>query len=116
MLKGVHADCLVTGEMSHVSPESDRRNRNPTSTLADVSEQHEVLAAVASGQTVILTNHSNSERPYLSKILRPWLQDELNKNVKELDQLDPSQEDITSVKGEWEVLSSKVDRDPLRTE
>ena len=80
-------------------------------------KQHEVLAAVASGQTIILTNHSNSERPYLSKVLQPWLHEELNRNVKELDRFDHTrQAEMTSVEGDWEVLVSKVDRDPLRTE
>lgn len=57
---------------------------------------------------MILTNHSNSERPYLSKVLRKWLLDELNGNVKDLERSDPKS-------GEWEVLVSKADRDPLRT-
>lgn len=43
MLGGVKADLYVTGEMSH----------------------HEVLSANAGGASVILTNHSNSERGYL---------------------------------------------------
>lgn len=43
MLQGVSADLLLTGEMSH----------------------HEVLQATAQGSSVILTNHSNSERGYL---------------------------------------------------
>jgi putative NIF3 family GTP cyclohydrolase 1 type 2 len=78
--------------------------------------KHEVLAAVAQGQTVILTNHSNSERPYLSKVLQSWLQDELNKDNQELERFDHTRDtDITSVDGKWEVLVSKIDRDPLRT-
>jgi dinuclear metal center YbgI/SA1388 family protein len=43
MLGGVVADLYVTGEMSH----------------------HDVLSANANGASVILTNHSNSERGYL---------------------------------------------------
>ncbi len=43
MLAGVKADLYVTGEMSH----------------------HDVLTANAAGASVILTNHSNSERGYL---------------------------------------------------
>jgi len=68
-------------------------------------DQHEVLAARAQGTAVILTNHSNSERPYLSKVLQSWLQKELN----EPDEGGEKQE------GEWEVFVSKSDADPLRT-
>ena len=60
--------------------------------------QHEVLAARAKAQAVILCNHSNTERPYLSQILQPWLQKELNAEAE----------------GSWEVLVSKSDADPLR--
>jgi hypothetical protein len=75
-----------------------------------------VLAAVAKGQTVILTNHSNTERPYLSKVLQNWLQDELNKEHLSLDRYDHTRDaEITSVDAKWEVLVSKEDRDPLRT-
>jgi putative NIF3 family GTP cyclohydrolase 1 type 2 len=75
-----------------------------------------VLAAVAKGQTVILTNHSNTERPYLSKVLQNWLQDELNKEHQSLDRYDHTRDaEITSVDAKWEVLVSKEDRDPLRT-
>ncbi|GFZ42747.1 Protein NIF3 homolog [Saitozyma sp. JCM 24511] len=78
VFKGVKADLLLTGELSH----------------------HEVLAAVAAGQSVILCNHSNTERPYLSAVLREWLQNELNAEQGEQG---------------WEVLVSKTDADPLRT-
>ncbi|CAD6577042.1 MAG: hypothetical protein TREMPRED_001847 [Tremellales sp. Tagirdzhanova-0007] len=77
VLKGVQADLLLTGEMSH----------------------HEVLAFVAAGQSLILCNHTNTERPYLSQVLRPRLEDELN---------------AESDSG-WEVMVSKVDAEPLRT-
>ncbi|GMK58253.1 hypothetical protein CspeluHIS016_0502850 [Cutaneotrichosporon spelunceum] len=56
VLRGVDADLLLTGEMSH----------------------HEVLACVAAGQVVVLANHSNTERPYLAAVLQPWLQRELD--------------------------------------
>ncbi|CAO1638751.1 unnamed protein product [Sympodiomycopsis kandeliae] len=52
VLADTNTDVWVTGEMSH----------------------HEVLAAVASGKTVILTNHTNTERGYLSDVLKPWLE------------------------------------------
>ncbi|KAG7492246.1 hypothetical protein MATL_G00011520 [Megalops atlanticus] len=50
VLQGVKADLFVTGEMSH----------------------HEVLDAVAAGTSVILSDHSNSERGFLS-VLRERL-------------------------------------------
>ncbi|KAK8861426.1 YbgI/family dinuclear metal center protein [Kwoniella newhampshirensis] len=83
MFKGVEADLFITGEMSH----------------------HEVLAVVAAGKSVILTNHTNTERPYLSQVLQPWLQKELNAEIDIHDD---------SPNGNWEVLVSKADADPLR--
>ena len=54
VLAGAPADVLVTGEMGH----------------------HEVLAAVAAGSAVVLTNHSNCERGWLpqlrERLLREW--------------------------------------------
>lgn len=50
VLRGVAADLWLTGEMSH----------------------HDVLAAVASGCTVLLAGHSNTERGYL-RVLRARL-------------------------------------------
>ncbi|WVO18038.1 YbgI/family dinuclear metal center protein [Cryptococcus depauperatus] len=83
VFKGTNADLLITGEMSH----------------------HEVLAYANSGIAVILTNHTNNERPYLSQVLRARLQEELDKEV----------DDQNPLKSEkWEVLVSKADVDPLR--
>jgi putative NIF3 family GTP cyclohydrolase 1 type 2 len=65
-------------------------------------KQHEVLAARAAGSAVILTNHTNTERPYLSKVLQSWLQSELN------------HEDEDGPHSKWEVLVSREDADPLR--
>lgn len=45
MLKSMHCDLKITGEASH----------------------HEVLDSVHNGGSVILTNHSNSERGFLTK-------------------------------------------------
>ncbi|WVW80000.1 YbgI/family dinuclear metal center protein [Kwoniella bestiolae CBS 10118] len=83
LFKGVKADLYLTGEMSH----------------------HEVLAAIHSGTSVILTNHTNTERPYLSQVLKPWLEKELNAETDLHDE---------SPNGQWEVLVSRADRDPLR--
>ncbi|OCF78074.1 YbgI/family dinuclear metal center protein [Kwoniella mangroviensis CBS 8886] len=83
LFKGVKADLYLTGEMSH----------------------HEVLAAIHSGTSVILTNHTNTERPYLSQVLQPWLEKELNSEINIHDE---------QPNGQWQVLVSKADRDPLR--
>lgn len=56
ILKNINADLFVTGEMLH----------------------HDILDAVHNGTTVILTNHSDSERGFLtefSKILEKTLND-----------------------------------------
>lgn len=76
VLKGVAADLYLTGEMSH----------------------HEVLAAVASGSHVVLTEHSNSERGYLQAVLRPTLEALLN-----------CDQDLPKV----QVVCSATDADPL---
>lgn len=72
ILKGCKADVWITGEMSH----------------------HEVLDAVNSSVTVVLCEHSNTERGFL----REWSQ-QLRSSVFE-DQV--------------MVLMSEIDRDPLR--
>lgn len=59
VLKDVPADLYLTGEMLH----------------------HDVLDAVHKGISVILTNHSDSERGYL-KVFASTLHDLLNKSVK----------------------------------
>ena len=69
-----HVDILLTGELSH----------------------HEVLAAVAKGQTVILCGHSNTERGFLST-LKSQLQEDLDARVGKL----------------VEVVISSQDHDPL---
>nr|DBA18956.1 TPA: hypothetical protein GDO54_014846 [Pyxicephalus adspersus] len=70
ILAGVPADLYLTGEMSH----------------------HEVLDAVAVGPSVILCEHSNSERGYLQ---------ELRGQIAE------------RLEGKVEVVVSQKDRDPL---
>lgn len=59
VLKNVSADLYLTGEMLH----------------------HDILDAVHRGTSVILTNHSDSERGFM-KIFAPILQDILKKTVK----------------------------------
>ena len=71
VLGGCRADLLVTGEMSH----------------------HEVLDFVHKGVSVILTEHSNCERGYLSLV----------------------QDKLVNLLGEKvTILVSKIDRDPLQ--
>ena len=75
VFKGVEADLYLTGEMSH----------------------HEVLAFVAQGRSVILTNHTNTERGFLKDVLQGWLKEELDQEEEG-----------------WEVVVSSKDKDPLR--
>ena len=71
VMRGVHADVFLTGEMSH----------------------HEVLAAVSRGTHVILCEHSNTERGYLSVF------------SKKLEHM---------LEGRVEVCLSHTDADPLQ--
>ncbi|PWN50438.1 NGG1p interacting factor 3 [Violaceomyces palustris] len=71
VFKGVKADLLLTGELSH----------------------HEILAAKANGTSVILTNHTNTERKFLRDVLKPKLESILGQGT--------------------EVLVSVQDKDPL---
>ena len=71
VLRNVRTDLYVTGEMSH----------------------HEVLDAVYNGTSVILCDHSNTERGYLS-VLKTRLENTLESDVH--------------------VLVSTVDTDPIK--
>ncbi|KAJ3189888.1 NGG1 interacting factor [Gaertneriomyces sp. JEL0708] len=73
VLNGVDADLYLTGEMGH----------------------HEVLAAAEKGRSVILCEHTNTERGYLSAVLR----ETLLKTLQGGDDVD--------------IVISSVDRDPL---
>ncbi|KAH8377193.1 hypothetical protein KR093_003965, partial [Drosophila rubida] len=72
LLRGVQADVVITGEMSH----------------------HEILDFNHNGTTVLLCNHSNSERGYL-KEFKTLLSDRLE--------------------GACELFISEKDKDPLQT-
>uniref|UniRef100_A0A6P4ESI1 NIF3-like protein 1 n=1 Tax=Drosophila rhopaloa TaxID=1041015 RepID=A0A6P4ESI1_DRORH len=72
LLKGIQADLIITGEMSH----------------------HELLEFTHNNTTVLLCNHSNSERGFL-KVFSPKLGESLN--------------------GACEILVSEADKDPLVT-
>lgn len=71
VFSGVKADLYLTGELSH----------------------HEVLAYKAAGSSVLVTNHTNSERKYLRDVLQHWLRKEL--------------------RSPYSIVVSKEDRDPL---
>lgn len=75
ILKGSDVDLLVMGEANH----------------------HSALRAIQQGRTLVQVLHSNSERAYLAKVLRPRLESELRKTVPEA-----------------EVVLSDLDRDPTR--
>ncbi|CAL8577803.1 hypothetical protein XPA_003618 [Xanthoria parietina] len=97
VLKGVEADLLFTGELSH----------------------HEALAATEKGQCVITLFHSNSERGYLSSVLKEKLTEVLKEEwervrneVAEAQALTPEWED--AVKDEDVLVEcSERDRDPF---
>lgn len=71
VLRNVQADLYVTGEMSH----------------------HDVLQAVYNGSNVILCEHSNTERGYMT-VLKSKLQERLDSNTQ--------------------IVISEVDMDPLK--
>ncbi|KAI4241632.1 MAG: hypothetical protein L6R40_004465 [Gallowayella cf. fulva] len=97
VLKGVKADLLFTGELSH----------------------HEALAATEKGQCVITLFHSNSERGFLSSVLKEKLTgvlkeewERVRKEVAEAEELTPEWED--AVKDEDVLVEcSEQDRDPF---
>ncbi|KAL8862479.1 MAG: hypothetical protein Q9178_000976 [Gyalolechia marmorata] len=97
VLKGVEADLLFTGELSH----------------------HEALAATEKGQCVITLFHSNSERGFLSSVLKEKLTEVLKEEwerirneVAEAEELTPEWED--AVKDEDVLVEcSEQDRDPF---
>lgn len=72
VLRGVRADLVVSGEMGH----------------------HEVLELTQCGQSVILLEHSNSERGFLRDVLQPKLQQLFEEKIA--------------------VVVSNNDRDPLQ--
>lgn len=68
VLRGVKADLYLTGEMSH----------------------HDVLDAVCKGTSVVLCDHSNTERGFL-KVVQVRLQDVLKSQVEVLVSLQDSE-------------------------
>ncbi|RUS17028.1 hypothetical protein BC937DRAFT_90517 [Endogone sp. FLAS-F59071] len=78
VLGGVQADIYFTGEMGH----------------------HDVLAALAQGTSVVLCEHTNTERGYLRAVLMPRLMSILANEPDAYEQ-------------PVEVVCSEIDRDPL---
>jgi len=74
VLKKADVDLIVTGETSH----------------------HSALRAIQQGRTLVTVFHSNSERAYLQEVLKPRLQEELRRQVKDA-----------------EVVVSQYDKDPF---
>jgi hypothetical protein len=89
-LKGV--DMLFTGELSH----------------------HEALAAIENGQCVVSVFHTNSERGFLSDVLKDKLADEIETQWAELRKNDKGATDLAeALKDESVTVGvSEVDRDP----
>lgn len=79
ILNNVNADMIITGEFSH----------------------HEILHEVHRGVSVIVTDHSNTERGYAHLFKDRFIQLLKSKNVDYL-------------KCGLEILISQVDRDPLQ--
>ncbi|KAK8050464.1 ngg1p interacting factor 3 protein [Apiospora phragmitis] len=77
VLKDADAELIVTGEMDH----------------------HSALRYTQLGQTVVTVFHSNSERQYLTQVLKPELEQMLSQ----------------SSRAEGRVLVSQADRDPFET-
>ncbi|KTW27678.1 YbgI/family dinuclear metal center protein [Pneumocystis carinii B80] len=82
ILRNVHADVLFTGELSH----------------------HDILHATEKGSSVILCGHSNTERGFLSCVMKKKLQDVL------YDEFSAMQDDQLLLP---EVVVSEADKDPL---
>lgn len=75
VLRGIEADLYFTGEMSH----------------------NDIVTATLNGTPVILTEHTNCERGYLSNVLLSKLQEQLPKDDFELIVSSQDQDPITIV-------------------
>ncbi|KAG5518145.1 hypothetical protein PMAC_003331 [Pneumocystis sp. 'macacae'] len=82
ILRNVHADVLFTGELSH----------------------HDILSAIEKGISVILCGHSNTERGFLSCVMKKRLQDVLCEEFRDI------QDDEILIP---EVVVSEADKNPL---
>ncbi|KFY23875.1 hypothetical protein V491_02376 [Pseudogymnoascus sp. VKM F-3775] len=96
MLNGQDVDLLFTGELSH----------------------HEALGAIEQGKVVITAFHSNSERKFLSQVMKRELQVHIAEALQaqsggtRLDGAMPVAGEVPSEVADFEVAVSEVDRDP----
>jgi putative NIF3 family GTP cyclohydrolase 1 type 2 len=96
MLNGQDVDLLFTGELSH----------------------HEALGAIEQGKVVVTAFHSNSERRFLSQVMKRDLQAHIAEALKaqaastRLDGAKPVAGEVSSDIADFEVAVSEVDRDP----
>lgn len=92
LLGNLDVDLLFTGEMSH----------------------HEALAAIEKGQVVINLFHSNSERGFLSEVLREQLEEVVTDEWAKIRDEESKEDYLKEALEEedFEVLVSEVDRDP----
>ncbi|PSN64560.1 NGG1p interacting factor 3 [Corynespora cassiicola Philippines] len=92
LLATLDVDLLFTGEMSH----------------------HEALAAIEKGQVVINLFHSNSERGYLSEVMRSQLEEAIEEEWSKIRDEEFSNAGLEEALAEedFDVLVSEVDRDP----
>lgn len=96
IFKGVDADLLFTGELSH----------------------HEALAATEQGRCVVTLFHSNTERGFLHSVMKPKLMKELYDEWVEVQEEESKLQDFEEnwkailADDDIRVSISKVDRDP----
>lgn len=92
LLSNLDVDLLFTGEMSH----------------------HEALAAIEKGQVVINLFHSNSERGFLSEVLRGQLEETVDEEWAKIREEEAGNDEAKDALAEddFEVVVSEIDRDP----
>lgn len=92
LLGNLEVDLLFTGEMSH----------------------HDALAAIEKGQVVISLFHSNSERGFLSEVLRDQLEDTVEEEWSQVRHEESGNAELKEAleDTDFDVLVSEVDRDP----
>jgi putative NIF3 family GTP cyclohydrolase 1 type 2 len=92
LLANLDIDLLFTGEMSH----------------------HEALAAIEKGQVVVSLFHSNSERGFLSDVLRGQLEDAVVEEWAKVREEEGGKEHLKEALADenFEVTVSEMDRDP----
>ena len=92
LLGNLDVDMLFTGELSH----------------------HEALAAIEKGQVVISLFHSNSERGFLSEVLREQLKEAVDEEWATVRKEGSEREEFKEALAdkEFEILVSEADRDP----